>query len=262
MTNDDKRNLYAALSAPFGEDAIERTDGRTTGRGYDTTGIKYQYVVNRLNEVLGLGCWRTEQTLKVRETTTSKGRAAFDATCDLTLQFGEWLDGKFLAWAEVFATGGHQSLNEADARKGAFTNGLKKAAGMTGCGKQAYEGTLDDDNVPVDETAPAQPASQQKPQPAQPSPKPPAPAAPPRSAPPQPQSQQPQTSRNSQRLSEKQLGLMWTLARKLGYTQAAFREEVTSRFGMQPEALDPRIASGLIGQLSARAANGGSHPQA
>ena len=49
MTNEEIKKIYAALSAPFPEEAIERTDGRITRRGYSTTGIKYQYVVNRLN---------------------------------------------------------------------------------------------------------------------------------------------------------------------------------------------------------------------
>ena len=80
MTNDERKKLYQALSAPFTEDAIERTEGRITGRGYDTSGIKYQYVVNRLNEVLGIGGWRTQQNIALREITTSKGRAAIDAT--------------------------------------------------------------------------------------------------------------------------------------------------------------------------------------
>ena len=59
MTNEEKKKLYAALSAPFPEEAIERTDGKLTGKSYSTTGIKYQYVANRLNEVLGVGGWRT-----------------------------------------------------------------------------------------------------------------------------------------------------------------------------------------------------------
>ena len=61
MTETEKRKLYAALSAPFTDEAIERSDGRVTGKGYSTTGIKYQYVVNRLNEVIGIGSWRTQQ---------------------------------------------------------------------------------------------------------------------------------------------------------------------------------------------------------
>ena len=54
MTNEEKRKIYAALAAPFPEHCIQRTEGRITGRGYDTSGIGYQQVVNRLNEVLVL----------------------------------------------------------------------------------------------------------------------------------------------------------------------------------------------------------------
>jgi hypothetical protein len=50
--DDRKKQLYAALAAPFPEDCIQRTRAQTTGKGYDTTGIGYQHVVNRLNEVL------------------------------------------------------------------------------------------------------------------------------------------------------------------------------------------------------------------
>ena len=38
--------IYRALSKPFPEDAIERTKGTLTHKGYDTTGVKYQYIVN------------------------------------------------------------------------------------------------------------------------------------------------------------------------------------------------------------------------
>jgi hypothetical protein len=74
---------------------------------------------------------------------------------------GEWRDGAFATFAEAIADGGHTAMTEADARKGAFTNGFKKAAAFFGVGRQAYEGTLDDDSVPADEArvrpAPAQP---------------------------------------------------------------------------------------------------------
>ena len=257
MTNEEKRKLYAALSAPFGDDAIERTDGRVTGRGYDTAGIKYQYVVNRLNEVLGLGCWRTEQMVKVRETTTSKGRAAFDATCDITLQFGEWVEGKFVTWAQVFATGGHQSLSEADARKGAFTNGVKKAAAMCGCGKQAYEGTLDDDNVPAEGAA----RTEKQPRPAPRSPKAPPASHQPVVAPTEPAKAAPPASPARGRTTPKQLAVIWSCMRKLGIEEATFRRQVVTRFGAEPEDLGPKVASELIGQLTAKA-NGGSRGKA
>jgi hypothetical protein len=151
MDQQTRRKIYEALAAPFAEDAIERTDGRVTGKGYSTTGIKYQYIVNRLNEVLGLGGFRVERTVSVRQVATTKGRPAFEATCEIKLQLGEWREAGFVPFAEAIADGGHTAMTEADARKGAFTNGFKKAAAFFGVGRQAYEGTLDDDSVPTDE---------------------------------------------------------------------------------------------------------------
>ena len=150
MTTDEKKKIYAALSSNFPAEAIERTDGRITGRGYSTTGIKYQYVVNRLNEVLGIGSYRAHRTVTVKEIQTAKGRPAFESICDLTLELGEWVNGEFICWAESLADGGHTSMSEADARKGAYTNAFKKAAAFFGVGKQAYEGSIDDDAVPAD----------------------------------------------------------------------------------------------------------------
>jgi hypothetical protein len=250
MTNQEKKALYLALSAPFSEEAIERTEGRTTGRGYDTTGIKYQYVVNRLNEVLGMGSWRTEHATSLRETSSAQGRTRYEATCDITLRFGEWTQGQFLPWAEAHATGGHTSSNEADARKGAFTNGLKKAAAMLGCGKQAYEGTLDDDNLPPESTEAPTPI---RPVAAVPPPRPPPPVDPPVEA-------EPPADLQRNRLTSKQLGAISALSRKLGYQPIQFRQFVKGRYGVQPEFLDRRAASDLIGHLSARASNGHAHP--
>jgi hypothetical protein len=82
MTNEEKKKIYAALAAPFPESCIQRTEGRITGRGYDTTGIGYQHIANRLNEVLGIGGWRAHRTVTVKPVTTSKGRDAFEAICD------------------------------------------------------------------------------------------------------------------------------------------------------------------------------------
>lgn len=277
MTNEEKKKLYAALSAPFTDEAIERTEGRITGKGYDTTGIKYIYIAARLNTVLGVGGYRTQQEIAVREITTSKGRAAFDATCDLTLQLGEWVDGKFVAFAEAYAAGGHQSMNEADARKGAYTNAFKKAAAMFGCGQQAYMGTLDDDNVPAEEpaqfSAPVRPQPAPRPQPAQPRPVQQARPEPVRQPPPQryehtgpeetlAQAAPPQgaASNGRNRLTSKQLAAIWALARKLGYQQSDFRREVKQKWGVQPEFLGKNEASTIIGQLSAMASNGSGHP--
>jgi hypothetical protein len=219
MNHEEKKNVYAALAAPFPETAIERTDGAVTGRGYSTTGIKYQHIVNRLNEVLGVGGYRTQQEVRVQGATTQRGRPVYEATCELTLQLGEWVNGEFVMFAEAFGIGGHTAVNEADARKGAYTNGLKKAAAMLGCGRQAYEGTLDDDNAPsasVQETRP------------------------------------PVNRHERNRLTSKQLGALWTLARKLDIDGGAFRNRVQERFGCTVEFLGRQDASFLIGELSAR----------
>ncbi len=83
-TQDERRKLYATLAVPFPENAIQRTEGRITGRGYDTAGIGYQFICNRLNEVVGVDGWRTHKTVTVKEITTAKGRPAYEAICDLT----------------------------------------------------------------------------------------------------------------------------------------------------------------------------------
>jgi hypothetical protein len=241
MTHEERKKIYAALAAPFPENAIQRTEGHVTGRGYDTTGIGYQFVCNRLNEVLGVGGWRAHRTVTVKSLTTSKGREAFEAICDLTLELGSWENGDFLVFAESLSDGGHMSMSEADARKGAYTNALKKAAAMFGCGRQAYEGTLDEDNLPQD--LPAEPAPQ-------------APAqirAAPVMAPMTPQ-RLPAPPRL--RLTSKQLSAIWAIGRKLGYEQSALRQHIRTTFGVQPEFLNREQASQAIGVLSKQAGNG------
>ena len=250
MNENDKKKLYAALAAPFSESCVQRTEGRLTGRGYDTTGIGYQHIVNRLNEVLGFGAFRAHRTVTVKETKRANGRPAFEAVCDLTLELGQWVDGRFLVFAEALADGGHVASSEADARKGCFTNAFKKAAAFFGCGKQAYEGTLDDDNLPV-EDEPRQSAAQLQ-----------AEATPPgyvRSPP--PGFTPPVQNRN--RLSSKQLSAIWSIARKLGHEQGTFRSKVKAEFGKALEFLSKDEASTLISRLNGHLkGNGdGSHEQ-
>lgn len=157
IVNEELKRIYERLSAPFPEDAIQRTKGGQTGRGYDTTGIGYQFIVNRLNEVLGVGGHRVaNRTMTVEEgKSTGSGRRTYDADCELTLQLGRWVNGEFKPFAEAIGDGNHNSLARGDARKGAYTNAFKKAAAFLGVGRQAYEGTLDDDNAPQGHAADA-----------------------------------------------------------------------------------------------------------
>jgi hypothetical protein len=69
MTNEEKQKIYAALAKPFDEHCIQRIEGRLTGRGYETTGIGYQFIANRLNEVLGVGGWRAHRVVTLKEVT-------------------------------------------------------------------------------------------------------------------------------------------------------------------------------------------------
>lgn len=251
MTHDEKKKIYAALAAPFPEHCVQRTEGRLTGRGYDTTGIGYQHIANRLNEVLGVGGWRAHRTVTVKEIIRSNGRPAFEAICNITLELGEWVGGDFVVFAESLADGGHVASSEADARKGAYTNAFKKGAAFFGVGRQAYEGSLDDDNVPQDgEAVPAPHAA------------PPARAVTVQhAAPPSPQPviqtlpTRP-TSPPRNRLTSKQLSAIWAIARKLGYEQQAIRQLVKSKFNAQPEFLSRDQASALIGSLAQQAGNG------
>jgi len=251
VTHEDKKKIYTALAAPFPEHCIQRTEGRITGRGYDTAGIGYQFICNRLNEVLGIGGWRAHRTVTVKEITTAKGRTAFEAICDLTLELGSWENGEFVVFAESLADGGHTSMSEADARKGAYTNALKKAAAMFGCGRQAYEGTLDDDSVPAESTfeqprsgvtISTLPAQLQR-------------TAPATAATPAVQASRP-TAPSRNRLSSKQLAAIWAIGRKLGYEQSALRTHIKTTFGVQPEFLSREQASQAIGALSKQAGNG------
>lgn len=235
MNENDKKKIYAALSAPLPEEAVQRTDGAVTGRGYSTTGYGYQYVANRLNEVLGVGGWRTQQTFTVRTATTAKGRTVYEATCELTLQLGTWADGRFLPFCEVHGTGGHSSTIEADARKGSYTNSFKKAAGMAGVGKAAFEGTIDDDNLPI--AAPVEHGRGDMGDAGD-------------------EDSQPGGGVPRNRLTSKQLAALWALARKLGIEKGAFRNRVRERFGANVEFLTRADASALIGELSARLGNG------
>ena len=253
MTNEEKKKIYQQLAAPFPEHCIQRTEGRLTGRGYDTSGIGYQHIANRLNEVLGVGGWRAHRTVNVKEVVRSNGRPAFEAICDITLELGEWVGGDFVVFAESLADGGHLASSEADARKGAYTNAFKKAAAFFGVGRQAYEGSLDDDNVPAEHVGDGITVSTLPTQ---------RPASPPVAAPqaqpvqlvPQPPRPPPAPSRN--RLTNKQLGAIQAIGRKLGLDQAGLRAATKQRFNSQPEFLSRDQASQLISAMSAQAGNG------
>ncbi len=260
MNENDMKKMYEALAAPFPESCIQRTEGRLTGRGYDTTGIGYQHIANRLCAVVGIGGFRAHRTVTVKEFTRPNGRQAFEAICDLTLELGRWVDGKFITFAEALADGGHVAASEADARKGAYTNAFKKAAAFFGVGRQAYEGTLDDDAVPGDIDTSVAPVMKVVRAPVAQAPvaQPQVPTAPPgyTRTPAAAEERPQQTDRN--RLSSKQLAAIWSIARKLGIEQSAFRAQIKATHGVQLEFLPRNVASMVITALQGQLNGGGS----
>lgn len=137
--------IQASLSAPFPKETIQRTKKEDTRKAYDTSGIGYQHLVNRFNDVLGNQWGYEYEVLKTTEGTFRTGTPYFDITVKLTIWCLSPNNGRTLV-------GGHISANYADALKGSITNAFKKTASMWGVGREAYEGTLDDDNEPPEKT--------------------------------------------------------------------------------------------------------------
>jgi len=223
------KNIYNELSKPFPENAIEKTKTSETRKGYDTTGIKYQYIVNRLNEVLGIGGFRVEREFSLTEKTAHSGKPMYECTCDILMQLGSWNEGKFQPMAEAVSTGGHTSGNIADAKKGAFTNAFKKAAAFFGCGWQAYAGIIDDDNIPwtVNNGYNNKPTTTK------------------------PQSKSPKSEPGG-RVTHAQLGKLRQMVDQVGGTWTEFKDHVKSRFNKQVQYISKREASTLIDELIQR----------
>ena len=133
--------IYKELSKPLGKEAIQRTEKDKTKKGYDTTGYGYQYIVNRFNEVLGVGNWNWGFEIMKEKSGAFKSGTHFEeitggATIKIKINAKEWL--------KHTEYGGHRSGNFTDALKGASTNAFKKASGFFGVGKRAFEGSIDE----------------------------------------------------------------------------------------------------------------------
>ena len=126
------------------------------------------------------------------------------------------------------------------------------------CGRQAYEGSLDDDNIPPEHSSDGFTVSTlptQRPGPA------PAPVVQVQAAQRIPQQPRPPPAPSRNRLTSKQLGAIQAIGRKLGLDQAGLRAATKQRFNSQPEFLSRDQASQLISAMSAQAGNGHAHEQ-
>lgn len=137
--NPDKQaEIYKLLSAPLPQNAIQFTSKEKTKKGYDMTGYSYQFVVNRLNEVLGPLNWSTKEEFEIVKAANPSAFKKWETTCKIELTI--CING--LAVTRT-AWGGSGNAEKVDSVKGAWTQALKRAASLFGVGKEAYEGTID-----------------------------------------------------------------------------------------------------------------------
>lgn len=101
----------------------------------------YQFVVNRLNEAVGIPHWNLE--IVDRPDVLRRGQL-WEVSLQIILSLGNWDCGIFIPIASRIAYGSGISATKGNALKGAQTNAFKKAAAMYGIGKKTYEGLIED----------------------------------------------------------------------------------------------------------------------
>lgn len=117
--------IYKALSAEFPEEALS-TDN---SRGFDLTSVKAQYVIERLNEVLGLSGWRFNGSYEK----PGKG-VIFHGTLEI------WIHDRWISHA---ATGySDDKKNLGDTYKSARTDCLSKVASYFGVANSVFKGKV------------------------------------------------------------------------------------------------------------------------
>lgn len=131
--------ILEKLRAPFPEEAIETAESRT-GKGFEPTGVKGAYVIERLNEVFGL-CG-TGWSFEIQEVGVEDKWAT--ARISLSYKIGEEWSLPVVA----FGTSNVGTKSQGDAMKGAITDGIKKAASHLGVGQEAYKGLLGKNQKP------------------------------------------------------------------------------------------------------------------
>lgn len=144
----------ARLRAPFPVEALSAD----TSRGFELTSIKAAYVVERLNEAFGpCGCgWRyVHSPFELTEgevlTEVALQFRVIEGGCDPVVWDTQVRNWAFTpdsgAWSyPIIAPGGRRpgkgTAPLTDARKGAITDGLTKAASMIGVGHDVFKGKV------------------------------------------------------------------------------------------------------------------------
>jgi len=140
-------NIMAALAAPFPAGAYKSVDRSKNQTGaFLLTSIKAQYIIERLNLVLGIGGW-------------------FFHHIDKSPGEGYVLKEGYIHLPEyeirtVTQYGGKKLMGElADAQKSAVTDCLTKCASYLGVGMEVFKGLIDPRNLPKVQTLQEQPTT-------------------------------------------------------------------------------------------------------
>jgi hypothetical protein len=141
----DKEKL-TLLMGSFPKAAEQRVAKGVSRKGYDSTGLGYQVIVNRMNTVVGVGNWGfeiTEKTMVEGRTKGERPKTVFE--CDMEILV--WIKDEAGEKCSLPSFGGHVGFTKWDAKKGALTSALKKGLAYFSCGWQTYAAALDEDAI-------------------------------------------------------------------------------------------------------------------
>jgi len=130
MTVKTFKEAYKQLSEPFDLSAYSID----SSRGFDLSSLKAQYMVERLNEVMGIEGWKLTGTHQV----VDKG-ILFLGTLTLTLG-----DKSISQEGIGFSSNGK---NTGDAYKGSITDCLSKTASWFGVANEAFKGNVSPEDI-------------------------------------------------------------------------------------------------------------------
>lgn len=119
--------IYAGLTADFAQEALSID----SSRGFDLTSVKAQYVVERLNQVLGVLGWRFTGEYQERE----DGGVLYFGKLYIMMEEGE----PHVVEGVGFSA---KKKNVGDTYKGARTDALSKAASMIGVANEVFKGNV------------------------------------------------------------------------------------------------------------------------
>lgn len=121
----EARRIYGLLTAEFPEEALSIDDSR----GFDLTSVKAQYVIERLNEVLGYGEWNFRGTYE----RTDRG-VIFHGVLRIWVH-DRWIEHESIGYSA-------DKKNLGDTYKSARTDCMSKAASYFGVANSVFKGKI------------------------------------------------------------------------------------------------------------------------